>query len=115
MVISGISLTAPQLTVNSATSDIVTASSGWTVSSQSAKTYGKVVVVSLALKPTAAVSAGSRTIATIASSYRPSVLVGFADSSGMGTIAAGGSVTYRNVVDLTTSSTVYVAAAYLKA
>ena len=108
-------LTAPQLTVNSATSDIVTASSGWTVSSQSARTYGKVVVISCALKPTAAVAAGSRAIATVASSYRPSVLVGFADSSGMGTIAAGGSVTYRNVVDLTTSSTVYVAAAYLKA
>lgn len=108
-------LTAPQLTVNGATSDVATSASGWTVSSQSAKTYGKVVVVSLALKPNTAVSAGSRTIATIASSYRPSVLVGFADSSGMGTISSGGSVTYRNVVDLATSSTVYVAAAYLKA
>ncbi len=109
------SLTAPELTVVSASSDIATASSGWTVSSQAARTYGRVVQVCIALSPTAAISAGtSRGLCSLASGYRPSVAQGFSDANGHGLVNSGGSATYRTEVDLTTSSVVYLAICFLK-
>jgi hypothetical protein len=108
------SIVTDQLKVFSVTSDVATASSGWVISSQAAHTYGKVVSVSVELKPTSATAQGSRTICTFGNGYRPKAAQGFADASGMGLVSSGGGCTYRNVVDLTTTSTVHVALTFIK-
>ena len=109
------SIVTDQLKVFSVTSDVATASSGWVVKTQAAYTYGNVVTVTVTLSPSADVAENtSRGICTLNSAYRPRNAHGFADASGIGTVSSGGSCTYRNVVALTTSSTVTVGLTFLK-
>jgi len=108
-------LSAPQLTVTSKSSDIVTSSSGWTVYSQEARTYGKVVMVLAGLKPTTAVAAGSISrIGTLKSGFRPALLQGFANRYGYGDIDSSGNITFRNDAALTTGPVVEVALTFIK-
>lgn len=108
-------LVAPNLTVVTVSSGVLTPASGWTVVDQYAYTYGRVCMVRVGLRPSSAVAANtSQTVGTLASGYRPVGLQGFADASGVGQAVAAGTVTYRNLVALTTGSTVYVGLTFIK-
>ena len=114
LVVTG-DLSAPQLTRSRVSADVATAGTNWTIVDQYADTYGKVVQVQLRLRPSQAVAANATaTIATLKTAYRPALLQGFANQYGIGQVTSGGSVTFRALVALTTSSDVYVALAFLK-
>lgn len=109
------SIITDQLKVFDVTADVTSASSGWTVKTQSASTYGNVVMVTVTLSPTSAIAANSSsTVCTLYSGFRPKSAQGFADSTGVGSISSGGSCTYRNLVALSTTSTITVSATFLK-
>lgn len=109
------SIVADQLKVVSVSSDVASAASGFTLASQAAYTYGNVVMVIVTLRPTADVAANtSKSVCTLASGFRPKNTQGFSDTLGVGTITSGGSCTYRNIVALTTTSTVTVSATFVK-
>lgn len=110
-------LSAPQLTVVSATSDVASAntSGGWTISSQAAHTYGKIVSVQLTFSKSSACAAGSsQTLGTLANGYRPKAQQGLAAANGVGSVSTGGSITFRPTVELPAGTSVVIGATYIK-
>ena len=114
-------ITAPQFTVRTVTSDLATAYDGWTISSQTATIYGRIISIMIAAKPTNTIAIdmtstalnNSYHVCTIQSEYVPSDIQGFANKHGFGEIASGGFVSFTPAHTIGTSSTVYIAVTYI--
>lgn len=109
------------ITVN-ATSGVVTRSSGATIQSQHFVKYGRFGMLVLGLKYTSSVSSGSNFfVGTVAAAYRPAMRATgceyYGNTSIIGAIETGGSITIRNASNAarTASDTFYVTFVYLTA
>lgn len=107
-------LSASNFTIVSYDSGIATASGGWSLVTQVARKYGKLMSVCIGFQPTSDLAAGVlKTICTINSGFRPIIQHGFSDSNGIGYIGTNGSTKYRTLVAVTSTTTVYVEAIYM--
>lgn len=110
------SLSAPELTMASVTSDVAMAGSGWTIASQEAHTVHKVVSVRVTIRPTANITAPAQKsgVLTFNSGYRPKAIQGFANYYGCGQITTSGSVSFMVLTNITTSTDIVVGATFIK-
>lgn len=110
-------LSAPELAVSSYTSNVISAGSGWTLVSQSVYVMHKLVMVSVSVKPTSAITAGSSSsyVCSVASGYRPAAALGYGCDYGFGYVTSSGSVYLYPMRDIGTSDTVHIGLIYLKA
>ena len=111
------SLATPELTPTSYTSDIVDAATSWTVNSQYAYVMGKVIMISLDLTPTGAVSPNTSVgvLATLKAAYRPKYNQGFGAYQGSGYVNTSGSIYFATTTrGISTSDHLYIGFTYLK-
>lgn len=111
------SLTTPELTPTTYTSDIVDAATSWTVNSQYAYVMGKVIMISLDLTPTSTITPNVSVgvIATLKAAYRPKYNQGFGAYQGSGYVNTSGSIYFATTTrGITTSDHLYIGFTYLK-
>jgi uncharacterized repeat protein (TIGR02543 family) len=111
-------LVAPNLTVVQETGTDVASSSGtWgmTAASTYGSKYGRIVHVSLCAVTGSLLTAGTEyQIGTLTSDYWPAHDIGWACRYGVGGIASGGYIYFRPTTSVSSGTTIYVSATYVK-